>query len=118
MIKGIGIDIIELERIKRLVNKQPRFVRRILTEKERAIYSELNNKRKIEFIAGRFAAKEAFAKAAGVGIGKLSFQYIEVLPSDNGAPILTVKGYESANLFVSITHSREYAAAQVIIEQL
>lgn len=118
MIKGIGIDLIELERIKRIENKQPRFAQRILTKKERAIYDDLKNNRKIEFIAGRFAVKEAFAKAAGVGIGKLSFQHIEVLPNDNGAPVLAVKGYESANLFVSITHSRDYAAAQVIIEQL
>ncbi|WP_047981042.1 holo-ACP synthase [Ornithinibacillus contaminans] len=116
MIKGIGIDIIELERIeKSLENK--RFVERILTERERERFLTISSHaRKIEFVAGRFAAKEAFAKAMGTGIGKLSFQDIEIGNDENGAPFITVALDEAMNIFVSITHSREYAVAQVVLE--
>src|SRR5690625_5305151 len=82
MIKGIGIDIIELNRIEESVHKNERFIKRILTDKELDVYNHLQRKRrKLEFLAGRFAAKEAFAKATGRGIGKLSFQHIEILSS-------------------------------------
>ena len=117
MIKGIGIDLIELDRIKASMEKQKRFVDRILTEKEMKVWNKLQNKhRKVEFLAGRFAAKEAFAKATGRGIGKLSFKHIEVLNDENGAPTLKANGYETASIFISITHSRDYAVAQVVIE--
>ncbi len=118
MIKGIGIDLIELERIKKSIEKNNRLITRILTRKEQNVFQELRSeRRKIEFLAGRFAAKEAFAKATGQGIGKLSFQDIEVLANQHGAPMMTVKGYESYQIFLSITHSDHYAAAQVVIEK-
>lgn len=117
MIKGIGIDIIEIDRITESVQKNHRFPARVLTEKEQEHYTVCGTKkRQMEFLAGRFAAKEAFAKATGTGIGKLSFQDIEVLPDANGAPTLKVGGYEAYQLFISISHSRAYAVAQVIIE--
>lgn len=118
MIIGIGLDLIELDRISESVKKNSRFTKRILTENELELYNQLkSDRRKTEFISGRFAAKEAFSKAAGVGIGKLSFQHIEVLPNDQGAPVLTAKGFELTRIFVSITHSKQYAAAQVVIEE-
>ncbi|GAB3791247.1 holo-ACP synthase [Virgibacillus kimchii] len=117
MIRGIGLDIIELDRVRRNIRQSNRFVRRILTEKEREVFDSLQNEhRKVEYAAGRFAAKEAFAKALGVGIGKLSFQHIEVLTDEKGAPTVQARGYEDDRIFISITHSREYAAAQVVIE--
>jgi len=116
MIKGIGLDIVEITRIKQAVSRNSRFVARVLTEKEMRIYDEFSSgKRQIEFLAGRFAVKEAFSKAVGQGIGKLSFQHIEVLPNAQGAPTVHVKGYEREQIFVSITHSEQYAVAQVII---
>lgn len=116
MIKGIGIDIIELSRIKASISKNDRLVKRVLTKNERAIYESLKRQsRKVEFLAGRFAAKEAFAKATSRGIGKLSFQHIEVLSNKNGAPQLTAKGYDTEAIFISISHSKEYAIAQVVI---
>lgn len=115
MIKGIGIDIIEINRIARAVHKRERFVRRILTEKEHARYDKLpSERRRLEFLAGRFAAKEAFAKAMGTGIGKLSFQHIEILSDKHGAPNLACATYEG-NVFISISHSKEYAVAQVVL---
>jgi holo-[acyl-carrier protein] synthase len=117
MIRGIGLDIIELERVRKNIRENNRFARRILTEKEREVFHALQNEhRKVEYAAGRFAAKEAFAKALGTGIGKLSFQHIEVMTDKNGAPVVNAAGCEDYHIFISITHSREFAAAQVVIE--
>src|SRR5699024_1219637 len=116
MIEGIGIDLVELDRIEKVLINQKRFVKRILTKNEQAAFNKLHKEnRRIEFIAGRFAAKEAFAKAAGTGIGKLSFQHIEVMPADNGAPKIQAQGYGTSNVHLSISHSKNYAIAQVII---
>ncbi|HEY4601009.1 MAG TPA: holo-ACP synthase [Cerasibacillus sp.] len=115
MIKGIGIDLIELERIHKHIQDQ-RFIDRILTKAEQQIYFTLkSNTRKAEFLAGRFAAKEAFSKAIGTGIGTLSFQDIEVLSNELGAPVINVNGFDTEKIFISITHSQSYALAQVII---
>lgn len=119
MIKGIGLDIIELKRIEKGLLHNEKLINRILTEKEREIYHSLPAlARKVEFAAGRFAAKEAFAKALGTGLGRIGFQDIEILPDSNGAPQLKVIKPNEGRVFVSISHSREYAAAQVIIEEM
>lgn len=119
MIKGIGIDLIELDRIKQSMEKDERLANRILTDKEKLVFNEKQSiNRKTEYLAGRFAAKEAFSKAVGSGIGKLSFQHIEVLADEKGAPFLIAKGYESYRVFISITHTKQYAAAQVVIEEV
>ena len=119
MIKGIGIDIVELERIQRLIDRQPKFPNRILTEKERKKFDALVGRRQVEFLAGRFAAKEAFAKANGTGIGKtLSFLDIEVETDDLGKPIIKKNsGNQIGRAHLSISHSNQYAVAQVIIEE-
>jgi holo-[acyl-carrier protein] synthase len=115
MISGIGIDIIELNRIKSIIDRQPKFIQRILTENEQFIFENLNSRRKIEFLAGRFAAKEAFSKAIGTGIGKeLSFLDIEIQPDSKGKPQIILP--KRSGVHVSISHSHDYAIAQVIIE--
>ncbi|MCG3421257.1 holo-ACP synthase [Oceanobacillus jordanicus] len=117
MIKGIGIDLIELDRIAESLQKGDRLAKRVLTNKELDIFNSLpTDPRRVEFLAGRFAAKEAFAKATGTGIGKLSFRDMEVLPQQSGAPSFHAPGYSQDKIFISITHSRDYAAAQVVIE--
>ncbi len=111
------MDLIELTRIRNSIERNPRFIERILTVSEQELFYQLStDNRRAEFLAGRFAAKEAFAKAVGTGIGKLSFQHIEVLPDSHGAPVLIAEGYEHATVFISITHSNNYAAAQIVIE--
>lgn len=118
MIKGIGMDLIELDRIQTSIERNKRFIDRVLTEKEKKKYVLLTSpKRQVEYVAGRFAAKEAFAKAVGTGIGRLSFQDMDVMNDEHGAPNITVKGYEHVTIFLSITHSRDYAAAQVVLEE-
>jgi len=118
LIKGIGLDITELDRIEKLVKRQPSFVTRILTKNEKVSYDKLQGKRQIEFLAGRFSAKEAYSKALGTGIGKdLSFQDIEVLNEHSGKPVLYVLNRnDNKDIHVSISHSQHYVVTQVIIE--
>ncbi len=116
MIKGIGLDIVELGRIQSMLERQPKFMKRILTGKEEEVFFSLSKQRQVEYVAGRFAAKEAYAKANGTGIGSaLSFQDIEVSKDEFGKPYFSKPEGSSAHL--SITHSREFAAAQVIVEE-
>lgn len=115
MIIGIGLDVIELERIEKAVQRNPKFVNRILTPTEKEHYSKLSERRQIEFLSGRFAAKEAYAKARGTGIGTLSWQHIEV-KSVKGKPMIA--SFPNEKVHVSITHTKSLAAAQVIIESM
>lgn len=119
MILGIGIDIVELKRINQLLDKKGQtFIERILSEAEVALYEELSSqRRRLEFLAGRFAAKEAFAKAVKSGIGKLAFTDIEVVTSPSGSPVVFVEGYNEDKIHVSISHSEDYALAQIMIEK-
>ncbi|PLR77297.1 holo-ACP synthase [Bacillus sp. V3-13] len=117
MISGIGVDIVELERISEIVSSQPKFIERVLTNAEIKQFERLSSKRRIEYLAGRFAAKEAFAKAAGTGIGKdLSFLDIEVAVDEKGKPFF-IKPFQT-NAHLSISHSRQYAVAQVVLEKI
>ena len=119
MIKGIGIDIVEIDRIKQSIKKQTRLPERILTKNELARYTSfVKEQRKVEFLAGRFAAKEAAAKATGRGIGALSFQHIEVTSNERGAPQLFIEGYEKEIIHLTVSHSKHYAVAQVIMEEI
>ncbi|MFJ7953307.1 holo-ACP synthase [Lysinibacillus sp. NPDC096418] len=115
MIKGIGLDIIEIERVANAMARTDKFKDRILSEREIALFTTYSTSRKVEFLAGRFAAKEAFSKALGTGIGaECKLHDIEILRGDAGNPVLYFKG-ELVNGFVSITHAKQYAAAQVIL---
>ncbi len=121
MIVGIGIDIIEIERIERAATN-PLFLERIFTERERAYFASRKNN--LSTIAGSFAAKEATSKALGTGIGKIGWHDIEVLRYNKGKPYVELCG-RAKELFallggkyihITISHSRIYAISQVIIE--
>ena len=117
MIQGIGIDLVELDRIETLMERQPAFPTRILTEREMTRFLALSDHRKIEFLAGRFSAKEAFSKALGTGIGAgMSFLDIEILPNEMNKPIVYTDLFQG-NIHVTISHSKEYAMAQIILEK-
>lgn len=117
MIAGIGIDLVDLDHMAAVVKNSPRIVARILTKEELALYEARSDKRKLEFLAGRFAAKEAFSKAMGTGIGKVvSFQNVVVLNDAKGCPYVAESPFDG-NVFVSITHSQKMAAAQVVLER-
>lgn len=127
MILGTGIDIVEIERIAAICARQTSFATRILTPQELSRAETLSENRRIEYIAGRFAAKEAASKALGTGIGsKLSFQDIAIISDVTGKPTLQISTAALSRLFpetinlqfhVSISHSKAYAIAQVIMEQ-
>lgn len=119
MIKGVGLDMIDLDRVEKILEHNPRFVERILTDEEQKLLAKYSGSRKVEFLAGRFSAKEAYAKANGTGFGKeLSFTDVEILTLPNGRPILTKPKRLDEQVFVSITHTGRSAAAQVIIEEI
>ena len=115
MIRGIGLDLVELNRIEKMMLRTEKFQQRILTSRELAIFEPLSPSRKVEFLAGRFAAKEAYSKANGTGIGTgCELHQIEILKDDAGKPLLYFDG-KRVNGFVSITHTKTTAAAQVIL---
>ena len=116
MIIGIGLDIAEINRIEIAYNRKNTFSTRVLTEEEHKIFSLLKGKRQMEFLAGRYAAKEAYSKAMGTGIGKLGFKDIEILPDKLGKPVVTKSPFEGT-VFLSITHTDSIAAAQVVLEK-
>lgn len=117
MILGVGIDIVELARIEHSLNRGSKLANRVLTSKEKETFLTLPAKRRVEFLAGRFAAKEAFAKALGTGISKeCGWKDIEIVTETNGKPVIK---YHDSNVYhLSISHSKHYAVAQVIIEAI
>ena len=116
MIYGIGVDLIEIERIKQLYQRQgDKLGERILSPQEQQTFYQLKHEqRKMEFLAGRFASKEAFSKALGTGLGKtIAFNDINCWNDSNGKPCLNFDGYI---VHVSISHTEHYAMCQVVLE--
>lgn len=105
-----GTDIIEIERIKSAFNRYKNFAGRIFTEDEICRFAE--NGCRFEILAGMFAAKEAFSKYLGTGIGKTAFRDIEVCHNADGCPYIRLRGVKS-DASVSISHCRKYAVAFV-----
>ncbi len=116
MIKGIGTDLVELVRIKKI--GVDRLSKKILTGKE-IQQLPVTEKRRLEYVAGRFAAKEAISKALGTGLGaNFSFTDVEILADENGAPKVYWSKQENKYLVhLSISHSDQYAVAMVVLEQ-
>jgi holo-[acyl-carrier protein] synthase len=112
MIIGLGIDIVEIARIKDAM-KNPRFVEKILTPAEREFCTTPSK------VAGRWAAKEAVAKAVGL---HLSWHDVEILPDELGQPYAKVASRHfdpvRLRLKISITHERSNAVAVAILERL
>lgn len=122
MIIGIGIDIVETARLKAAVERNgDAFLQRVYTAAELA-----EAKKRIEYLCGRWAAKEAAAKALGCGIGgECSFADIEIYDAASGAPMLKCNApaakrmaekFRDLRWHVSISHEHAYAVAMVILE--
>jgi holo-[acyl-carrier protein] synthase len=124
MILGTGIDIIEVARIASSYEKfGGRLLKRILHPAETAYC--LKHKNPAPFIAARFAAKEAVAKAFGTGIGAaLGWQDMEICKKASGEPFVVLHGggrklFESRgakHLLISLSHTEHYAAATAVLE--
>lgn len=87
---GIGVDLVEVDRMRTVLARTPTMVEKLFTAGERA-YAEAAND-PTERYAARFAAKEAVMKALGVGLGAVDWHDIEVVRTDRGAPELDVSG--------------------------
>ena len=123
MTLSVGVDIIELDRIRRVLERHgERFLTRIYTSEEIARYGE-----RVPELAARFAAKEAVSKALGVGLNHMSshgigWQEVEVLPDPLGKPVVHLSGraqqlaeeQDLSEWAISLSHGRDHAVAFVV----
>jgi holo-[acyl-carrier protein] synthase len=126
MIVGIGVDIAETARVQGLVERYgERFMRRILTDDERAEFDRRN--RPHDYLATRYAAKEALAKALGTGIGeRFGFHSAQIDHDGAGRPM--VRFLESSrklvdelgitSALISLSDERHYVVAMVVLESI
>ncbi|MDH5354480.1 MAG: holo-ACP synthase [Gammaproteobacteria bacterium] len=124
MISGIGVDIAETVRFSKLHEKYGnRFARRLLTNNEFGQFQR--RKHPALFLASRFAAKEAAAKALGTGFDQgVGYKSIEVKNESNGKPLLCFYGValqlieqrQISRIFLSLSDEKHYAVAMVILE--
>ncbi|RJX24598.1 MAG: holo-[acyl-carrier-protein] synthase [Acholeplasma sp.] len=118
MIQGIGIDLVELSRITSWT--QDKFIERILSDDEKMIFDSITSEdRKLTFIGGRFAAKEALFKAFFEGDKTANYKDFSILNDLNGKPYVISKHQsDKMTIHISITHTKDYAMAYVVIETL
>lgn len=122
MIFGVGIDIVEIRRIKETLEKHSNFLEKNFSKNE-VEYFNVRNLRP-EFVAGRFAAKEAVSKALGTGFSGFELKDIEIDRTASGKPIVILKGkakliaqkYENYKIHVSISHGIDSAVAYAVME--
>jgi holo-[acyl-carrier protein] synthase len=120
MIRGIGIDIIEVARIQAILSRYPeRFLKRVFTSNEQAYC--FKRKEPALHLAGRFAAKEAVVKALGTGFRQgLSWLDIEIYHDAQGKPCvalspLATQMFNHPILDISLSHCHHYATAVAIV---
>lgn len=123
-IVGLGTDIVEIDRIAAQVDRLgDKLARRVLTDAELAIFQ--GSSQPARYLAKRFAAKEAAAKALGTGIGRgVSFQHIHIGNNVDGAPTIAFSEGAAARMqqlnavvgHISIADEKRYAVATVILE--
>ena len=124
MITGIGVDMIEIKRIKDSIDKFGKpFLEKIFTPEE-INYCESRNVQKFQSYAARFSAKEAVSKALGTGFSKgVTLKGIEVKVSETGKPHIVLHGETreffdkmgGVSLDISLTHTKDYATAFAVL---
>ncbi|CUO39165.1 holo-ACP synthase [Clostridium perfringens] len=126
MIIGIGVDIIEIERVRQAIQNNKNFLSKLFTEREIDYFISRNMNS--EVIAGNFAAKEAVSKALGTGIRGFSFKDIEILRNELGKPEVIlhnganlignklVRNNNSLRVHLSISHNNSSAIAYSVLE--
>jgi holo-[acyl-carrier protein] synthase len=125
MICGIGIDLVENDRLKKIINKWGiKFLNRVFSSGE-IQYCDKHVQSSIHYGA-RFAAKESFLKALGIGLGMgVKLSDIEVVHDKNGKPSLALRDgakvqiekREITKIHLSLTHTKKYASAVVLLEK-
>ena len=125
MIVSIGIDIIEVARIREVLQRTPRFRDRVFTSAERT-YCDGRGAVAAQHYAARFAAKEATLKALQTGWrGGIGWQDVEIASRDSGAPYLILRGLVlelfnasgATAAHLSMSHTSEHAIAEVVLER-
>ena len=125
MIYAIGIDILDTAKIAALLQRKPdRLVRWMFSAREQLALQTISVLRLKDYVAGRWAAKEAVLKALGSGIGPIAFPEIEIVANELGQPSVSFDGRASdwvrargiSRWHLSISHDRNYAAAVAIAE--
>ncbi|HOI46215.1 MAG TPA: holo-ACP synthase [Bacilli bacterium] len=116
MIQSIGVDIVDNNRIKEQINNNA-FIKRILSAKEYEVFESFSlEKRKIEYLAGRFASKEAIFKAIKVAEKTINYKDISILNDENQAPYVEFDYLKDKKIHISISHETNMTIAFVIIE--
>ena len=121
---GLGVDALDIPRMRVALERTPTLAARLFTVRERAACVSRCGDLKVGGLAARFAAKEAVAKALGTGIRGFSFTDIEVSNDDLGRPLVTLHGGAAAvaeqrgitTIHLSLTTSDTLAVAQAVAE--
>ena len=119
MIKGIGVDVLEIERFHKLL-KNDYFMKKVFSDEERE-YIASKKHGAADSAAGIYCAKEAFSKADGAGLSRLLLQEVSVLRKSS-VPYISLRGglaekYAHCKIQLSISHSKTCAVAMVVIEE-
>jgi holo-[acyl-carrier protein] synthase len=125
-ITGLGVDIVEIDRMREALRRHPRMRERLFSEEERA-YCDRRNRPEIHY-AMRFAAKEAVLKALGTGFSGVRFRDVEVVRDERGRPVPRLSGRAAEvaaaagvvemHLSLSFTHANAVASAVAITEDM
>ena len=117
---GVGLDAVDIDRFRRLLDRRPGIVDRVFTPGEQKLLTTRADP--APGLAARFAAKEAAMKALGVGLGSVGLRELEVVTSASGAPSVVATGRAAelverlgvTSLLVSLTHTGAIAGAVVV----
>jgi len=108
--RGVGIDIVENQRVRKSMSDA--FARKVLSKEELEKYDAYNDNRKVEFLAGRFAAKEAIIKClSDYELPVMS--NLNIINNEKGKPEIKYKDYE---IELSISHEKNYSVAIAILK--
>jgi holo-[acyl-carrier protein] synthase len=112
MIIGVGVDIVNIKRFKKIVKNNPKILDRILTERELKLFK--NYKDPLIHYAGRFSLKESIIKAGKDYLNIKSYKDIEIL-KDNEGNLVLIK--PKGKIFISLSHDGDYIVSMAIIER-
>ncbi len=122
-IPGIGVDLCSISRMEKCFRGET-FLSHVFSKAEQTLLSQLSPARRAQTAAANFAAKEAFLKAVGSGLGGFQLPEIEVLRRESGAPYIVLGGEaqrwaneNQIQVRVSLTHEADLACAFVVLEQ-
>ena len=113
MILGVGVDIVQVSRLK------PEHAKRILSEEETVVFNEIKlSQKQLEYLAGRFAVKEAIIKAIGHTNYVIGMRDITILNDDMGMPYVKAPSYKDIKFQISLSHEKEYSVGMCVIEDV